>query len=90
MRLMRRRPKLGIHDVSQRFYRGYCSHNAYALAAAQQMRAARPQMLAALSDNPRARSQDRRRRRNYLEGFFADIATDASTGGKIFKRCLAG
>ena len=82
--------QLGIHDVHQRFYRGYCSHNAYALAAAQQMRAARPQMLAALSETPGLDPKTVRKAANYLEGFFADIATDASTGGKILNRCLAG
>ena len=56
----------------------------------QQMRAARPQMLAALSETPGLDPKTVRKAANYLEGFFADIATDASTGGKILNRCLAG
>jgi hypothetical protein len=76
--------------VRQRFYRGYCSQNAYALAAAKQMRAAEPQMLAALSQVPGLDPRTQQKAANYLGGFFADIATDQSTGGKILNRCLGG
>jgi len=44
--------QLKINDVKQRFYRGYCVHNGQALAAAQQIRAAEPQLLATLSQTP--------------------------------------
>jgi hypothetical protein len=80
--------ELSIQDVHQRFYRGYCAYNSYALIAAQQMRAARPQMLAALSQVPGLDPKAQRKAAAYLDGFFADIATDASTGGKILNRCL--
>ena len=43
---------LNISDVRQRLYRGYCLHNGDALAAARQMRALRPQMLAVLGQVP--------------------------------------
>jgi hypothetical protein len=82
--------QLKITDVKQRFYRGYCAHNGYALAAAQQMRAAQPQLLAALAAIPGLEPRSAQRAANYLGGFFADIATDASVGGKILNRCLAG
>jgi len=82
--------QLKINDVKQRFYRGYCSHNAYALAAAQQMRAAQPQMLATLSQIPGLDPRTQQRAANYLGGFFADIATDATVGSKILNRCLGG
>jgi hypothetical protein len=82
--------QLKISDVKQRFYRGYCAHNSYALAAAQQIRAAEPQLLAALAQVPGLDPRTQQRAANYLGGFFADIATDAATGGKILNRCLAG
>ena len=80
--------QLKINDVKQRFYRGYCAYNAYALAAAQQMRAARPQMIAVLSQVPGLDAKAQRKAAAYLDGFFADIATDASVGSKILNRCL--
>ena len=82
--------QLKINDVKQRFYRGYCVHNNEALAAARQIRAAEPQLLAALSQTPGLDPKAQQRAANYLGGFFADIATDASVGGKILGRCVSG
>jgi hypothetical protein len=82
--------QLKIVNVKQRFYRGYCAHNGQALAAAQQIRAAEPQMLATLSQIPGLDPKATQRAANYLGGFFADIATDQAVGGKILNRCLAG
>jgi hypothetical protein len=80
--------QLRINSVRQRFYRGYCSHNAPAAAAAAQMRAARPAMLAALAQVPGLEERTRNRATSYLDGFFAEIATDAAIG-KILSRCVA-
>ena len=82
--------QLKINDVKQRFYRGYCSQNGYALAAAQQMRAAQPQLLAMLAQTPGLDPRAEQRAASYLGGFFADVATDASVGGKILSHCLGG
>jgi hypothetical protein len=82
--------QLKIVDVKQRFYRGYCGQNSYALVAAQQFRAAQPQMLATLAQIPGLDPRTQQRAANYLGGFFADIATDASVGGKILNHCLGG
>jgi hypothetical protein len=82
--------QLKINDVKQRFYRGYCAHNNYALIAAQQIRAAEPQLLATLSQIPGLDPRTQQRAANYLGGFFADIATDATVSGKILNRCLGG
>ena len=82
--------QLKINDVKQRFYRGYCVHNNEALAAARQIRGAEPQLLAALAQTPGLDPRAEQRAANYLGGFFADIATDASVSGKILGRCMAG
>jgi hypothetical protein len=82
--------QLKINDVKDRFYRGYCSQNAGAMDAAQQMRAAEPQMLATLAQVPGLDSGTERRAAKFLGGFFADIATDQTIGSKILNRCLAG
>ena len=80
--------QLRINSVRQRVYRGYCSHNAQASAAAAQMRTARPAILSALAQVPGLEERTRSRATTYLEGFFADIATDASLG-KILNGCVA-
>jgi hypothetical protein len=82
--------QIKISDVKQRLYRGYCAHNSYALIAAQQIRAAEPQLLATLSQVPGLDPRTQQRAAKYLGGFFADIATDATVGGKILNRCLGG
>ena len=80
--------ELRLNSVRQRFYRGYCSHNVQAAAVAGQMRAARPAILTALTQVPGLEERTRNRATSYLEGFFADIATDASVG-KLLNRCVA-
>ena len=44
--------ELDITDVRQQLYRGYCIHNADVMTAARQMRDARPQILAVLTEVP--------------------------------------
>ena len=80
--------EIDISDVKQRLYRGYCIHNADAMAAARQMRDARPQMLAVLGQVPGLEPRTQARAAGYLSGFFADIGTDADLGAKVLKRCV--
>jgi hypothetical protein len=80
--------ELHIGDVRQRLYRGYCMHNAVALAAARQFREMRPQMMAALSSVPGLDPRTQQKAIAYLDGFFANAATDASVQDKILKRCI--
>lgn len=79
---------LEISDVRQRLYRGYCMHNGDAFAAARQMRALRPQLLAVLTQVPGLEARTQQRAAAFLERFFADIATDASVGTKALNRCV--
>ena len=79
--------QLKISSVRQRFYRGYCAHNAQALAVAQQMRSERPQMIAAITSTPGLDPGWAARAIAFLNPFFADISTDASTNDRILRRC---
>jgi hypothetical protein len=63
-------------------------HNPQAIAAAQQMRAAEPQVLAVLSQVPGLDPRTRQTASAFLAGFFADIATDADITNKVLKSCL--
>jgi hypothetical protein len=80
--------QLKISSVRQRFYRGYCAHNAQALAVAQQMRSERPQMIAAITSTPGLDPGWAARAIAFLNPFFADISTDASTNDRILRRCI--
>jgi hypothetical protein len=80
--------ELTIHSVRQRQYRGYCFHNSQTLAAAAQFRAARATILGVLDQTPGLDERARRKAAAYLDGFFAEIATDADVSAKLLKRCL--
>ena len=80
--------ELDITDVRQRLYRGYCIHNADVMTAARQMRDARPQILAVLTEVPGLDPKTQARAASYLSGFFTDIGTDASLGAKVLNRCV--
>jgi hypothetical protein len=79
---------LHIGSVRQRVYRGYCSHNAEVLAAARQMREARPQLIAAITSTPGLEQSTQARAISFLDGFFADIASDETVSAKVLRRCV--
>jgi len=79
--------ELRINSVRERKYRGYCSHNAEALAAARQMREMRPQMIAVLTSVPGLDPSTQKRAIAYLDGFFANNGSDADAQAKILSRC---
>ncbi len=79
---------LKIASVRQRQYRGYCLHNGEAYAVAVQMRSQRPQILAALSSTPGLDPKTVARATAYLDGFFADIASNDTVRAKVLKSCL--
>jgi hypothetical protein len=79
---------LGLGSVRERRYRGYCIHNAQALAAAAEFRSRRGELLAVLAAVP---GLDERRRRGpeaYLEAFFRDIATDDDVRKRLLRTCI--
>ena len=80
--------QLRISDVRQRVYRGYCSHNGEAAAIAAQMRARRPQLLAALETTPGLELKTIAKAESYLDGFFRQVATDAGVAA-LLKRCAS-
>lgn len=79
---------LGMSSVRQRRYRGYCIHNAQALAAAAEFRSKRPALLGVLSAVPGLDESARRRAASYLDSFFADIASDDQVTKRLLKTCI--
>ncbi|HEX5257276.1 MAG TPA: hypothetical protein VFW35_00675 [Sphingomicrobium sp.] len=80
--------QLHISSVRERVYRGFCAHNADALAVARQMRAAQPQLMAAITATPGLDPQRAAKAISFLDGFFADIATDDAVNSRLLRRCV--
>ena len=81
--------ELHISSVRDRFYRGYCIHNSQVITIAAQMRTAEPAILNVLNRVPGLEDRTRVKAANYLQSFFAQIATDGGVREHILKRCLA-
>ena len=81
---------LRAKPVRDRQYRGYCAHNAQALAAAAEFRAKQPQIVGVLW--PPSRSSTKGVRSGaaaYLDSFFRDIATDEDVARSAsLKTCI--
>ncbi len=80
--------QLGLSSVRDRQYRGYCMHNAQALAAAAEFRAKKPQVMAALASVPELDEGRQRGAAAYIEGFFREIATDEDVRKRVLKTCI--
>ena len=80
--------ELHLSSVRERFYRGYCIHNAEAIVAAREFREARPRLLAAITSTPGLEQRTQQRAIAFLDPFFADIATDQSVSARVLNRCI--
>ncbi len=79
-----------VRTVRQRAYRGYCRHNAQALAAAADMRAKRNAIEAVFSQVSGLEERTRSKALAYLGTFFAEIATDEAVRTNLLKDCIGG
>jgi len=79
---------IGASSVRDRVYRGYCIHNAQALAVAADFRAKRGEMLAALNQVPQLEERTRRKAIAFLDGFYRDIASDADLQRRVLNGCI--
>jgi len=79
---------INVTSVRQRRYRGFCRHNAEARAAIAAVRQQQAPLMATFAAVPGMDPKTVRKATAYLGGFFADIATDASTEAKLIKTCL--
>ena len=77
-----------VPSVRVRRYRGYCIHNAQALAVAAEFRTKRGELMAVLSTTPGLDEDRRRKASAYLDDFFSDIATDADVTKRLLKTCI--
>ncbi|HXG99317.1 MAG TPA: hypothetical protein VNI79_02750 [Sphingomicrobium sp.] len=75
-------------SVRRRVYKGYCHHNRAALLAAVEFRSLRPALLAEFAAIPQLDVRTRRKAVDYLEEFFAEIASDERMATKLLAGCL--
>jgi hypothetical protein len=80
--------EIPIANVRVRNYRGYCAHNAEALAAAIEMRGKRPEIMAMLASVPGLTPATLRKASAFLDPFWSQIATDSSVRDRILAKCV--
>ena len=80
--------QLGLSSVRDRQYRGYCAHNAQAVAVAAEFRAKKGQVMAALASVPQLDEGRRRGAAAYIESFYRDISTDEDVRKRVLKTCI--
>lgn len=80
--------QIRVRSVRNRFYQGYCRHNAQALAAAADFRAKRGAIEGVFTQIPGFDPRTRTKAISYLGSFFAEIATDENMRAKILNKCL--
>ena len=78
---------LGIRDVKQRKYRGFCQFNDLMPSLAARFRAQRTDFESAIAAIPRLDAENRAQVRDYLASFFADIADDAALQKNLLDDC---
>ena len=79
---------INVRSVRVRSYRGYCVHNAQALAAAREIRSKQTELTAVLASIPGITPQTTRKASAYLQPFFAQIADDRTVQDKILRYCV--
>jgi hypothetical protein len=79
--------EMRVASVRERKYRGYCAHNPQALEAAAMLRSRRPEITAMLATIPGLSPATLARASRYLDGFWAQIASDDAVRSSILKGC---
>lgn len=77
-----------VASVRVRRYRGYCQHNAEALAASREMRDRQGELLQTLTTLPGLHPRTAAKAAAYLAPFFRQIATDEKVQTEILKSCV--
>lgn len=80
-------PTLPISSVRQRLYRGYCLHNALVIEEAEAFRQARHGMEAEIAETPGLQDATRQTLLQYVDRFFADIASPAAIERNLLSHC---
>ncbi len=80
-------PELGIRDVRQRVYRGFCEHNPFLPAAIAVFNQRHSDLEALFSSPDLPYPKDRQRALEYIEGFYEIINDPRQLQKQIVRRC---
>jgi hypothetical protein len=81
--------QIPVASVRVRRYRGYCAHNAQALAAAAELRAKRAEVVALLAGLPGLAPRSLQKASAFLDGFWKQAGSDAAVRSNILARCVS-
>jgi hypothetical protein len=81
--------QIPVASVRVRRYRGYCAHNAQALAAAAEFRSKQAEVAALLAGIPGLTPRSLQKASAFLDGFWKQIGTDAAVRSNILARCVS-
>ena len=84
---MRPNPALGIHDVRQRLFRGFCAHNDRLEAALDTLEERRSELEALFRDPEMPHAQAREQSWSYVESFYDLLAEPRKVEREIYDRC---
>lgn len=79
---------LGIDDVRQRLYQGFCLNNGYVEASVARFLQARDTLYALVADQPALDSSVREALTSYLDEFYETISDSDSVEQEILGRCI--
>lgn len=82
-------PDLGLSDVTERRYRGYCANDFVTGVVLQTFRDRREALLDVWRATPLLSDDRRQRAVRYLEGFYDDIETDERARRRFLRDCRA-
>lgn len=80
-------PIIPVQRVTQRYYRGLCSHNAETRRLVTEFAAARGRLEAELGTIPGLDGRSRETMQNFLGGFFTAVATPEGVDRNLIKVC---
>jgi hypothetical protein len=81
-------PSLGIRDVRQRLYRGYCREPERLAATLERFRSARESLYAVIRDDPVLNESSKRKTLEYVDAFFATIDSPEQVQRRLAGRCI--
>ena len=78
---------LGIENVTQRMYRGYCVHNDTLEASRQKILGLEAEIFAVLDSDPRLTDRSKKKASGYLEKYFELLRDDKDFERLVVRRC---
>lgn len=79
--------KLPVRNVTQRLYRGFCTHNDSVGPALEEFRDLRPRFVALLDNEPRLDKGNRKRALKFFDDFYEDLETPEDVGKRLIDNC---